>query len=118
MVGRNVSRELWRRSDKQGYRAPLLSKLGSYLKGTGWDEDQVEEFLDSDKDEESDSLESNSLGALVPAYQQEAVQSPACRRKRQNVADVSLPVAEKGSSVVQTGVSLGLGTTGLRRRPV
>lgn len=106
-VGRNVSRELWRRSDKQGYRAPLLSKLGSYLKGTGWDEDQVEEFLDSDKDEESDSLESNSLGALVPAYPQEAVQSPACRRKRQNVA-VSLPVAEKGSSVVQTGVSLGL----------
>ena len=51
-VGKNVSRECWRRGDKMGYRAPMLSKLGAALKGSGWDEDQVFSFLDDDAEED------------------------------------------------------------------
>lgn len=51
-VGKDVSRECWRRGDKMGYRAPMLSKLGSALKGSGWDEDEVLSFLDDDAEED------------------------------------------------------------------
>ena len=44
-VGREVCRELWRRGDKQGYRMPLLTSLSATLKGSGWDEEQVENWL-------------------------------------------------------------------------
>ena len=44
-VGYGVSREVWRRGDKQGYRAPLLSKVSASLKGSGWDEEVVEDLL-------------------------------------------------------------------------
>ena len=48
-VGRNVSRELWRRSDKQGYRIPLMSRLEASLKGAGWNEEDVFDFLATDE---------------------------------------------------------------------
>ena len=50
-VGENVSRQLWRRGDKQGYRMPLLSRLGASLKGSGWNEDAVYDFLTETEDD-------------------------------------------------------------------
>ena len=52
-VGRHVSREIWRRGDKLGYRAPLLTALQSALKGSGYDED----FFSTDVAEEPDLCE-------------------------------------------------------------
>ena len=44
-VGREVCRELWRRGEKQGYRMLLLTSLSATLKGSGWDEEEVENWL-------------------------------------------------------------------------
>ena len=58
-VGKDVSRELWRRCDKQGYRIPLLTKLQSCLKGTGWDEDFLVDDISGDEgDDELPPVES------------------------------------------------------------
>ena len=51
-VGENFSRQIWRRGDKLGYRMPLLSRLGAALKGAGWDEDTVHDFLSEGEDRE------------------------------------------------------------------
>ena len=72
-VGPHVAREVWRRGDKQGYRAPALSKLGSYLKGKGWDEEQVEEFLADD--ELSEDNEAQVPGLCSQSCLPEAVQA-------------------------------------------
>ena len=61
-VGRNVSRELWRRSDKQGYRIPLMNRLGASLKGAGWDEEDVFDFLSNDEAGEDQSHVGNVDG--------------------------------------------------------
>lgn len=54
-VGENVSRQIWRRGDKLGYhRMPLLSRLGAALKGAGWDEDAVHDFLSEGEDPRED----------------------------------------------------------------
>ncbi|CAL1146331.1 unnamed protein product [Cladocopium goreaui] len=50
-VGVEVSGELWRRGDKVGYRMPLLSRLQSSLKGSGWDEEAVLSEEESTGDE-------------------------------------------------------------------
>ena len=49
-VGSRVSQEIWRRGDKLGYNAPLLSSLKSALKGSGFDE----ELLFSSEEETED----------------------------------------------------------------
>ena len=54
-VGARALREFWRRGDKQGYRMPLLSRLGASLKGSGFDEEEVEGFLRESEGETSDS---------------------------------------------------------------
>ena len=71
-VGRNVSRELWRRSDKQGYRIPLMSCLEASLKGAGWNEEDVFDFLATDELDEdqahvdtTNSLETSRIGHKV-----------------------------------------------------
>lgn len=53
-VGRSVVRELWRRGDKQGYRAPMLSRVQSYLKSIGIPEDDFDDEDVSVVDEEND----------------------------------------------------------------
>ena len=50
-VGIEVSGELWRRGDKVGYQMPLLSRLQSSLKGSGWDEEAVLSEEESTGDE-------------------------------------------------------------------
>ncbi|CAE7247502.1 unnamed protein product [Symbiodinium sp. CCMP2592] len=50
-VGVQVSREIWRRGDKMGFRAPLLSKVSACLKGSGWDEEAVADLLDESEPE-------------------------------------------------------------------
>ena len=47
-VNRFVSRELWRRGDKLGFRCPLLSSLSAALKGSGWGEEEAENWLDTE----------------------------------------------------------------------
>ena len=48
-VGSRISQEIWRRGDKLGYNAPLLSSLKSALKGSGFDEELL---FSSDEDTE------------------------------------------------------------------
>lgn len=62
-VGKNVCRELWRRSDKQGYRIPLMSRLGASLKGAGWNEEDVFDFLERE-DLDEHQHEDAELGGL------------------------------------------------------
>lgn len=62
-VGRDVSRELWRRCDKQGYRVPLLTRLQSCLKGTGHDEDfLVDDDSESEEPEMAPPVEKSETG--------------------------------------------------------
>ena len=56
-VGKETIRELWRRGDKLGYRAPMLSRLQSCLKGSGWDEDEVRSVAFDDEKESPESGE-------------------------------------------------------------
>ena len=56
-TGVRAVRELWRRSDKQGFRRPLLSRLSASLKGSGHDEEEVEAFLQESEGYSSDSGE-------------------------------------------------------------
>ena len=42
-VGRSVSRDFWRQGDKQRYRIPLPPTLAATLKGSGHDEETVED---------------------------------------------------------------------------
>ena len=53
-VGRRVSREIWRRGDKLGYRAPMLSRLTAALKGSGWDEEAALELVEDSEPEAGD----------------------------------------------------------------
>lgn len=50
-VGEHVVGEIWRRSDKSGFRSPMLTKLQGYLKGSGLEEDDV---VDSNSDEDEE----------------------------------------------------------------
>ena len=56
-VGGRVSREIWRRGDKQGYRAPMLSRLTAALKGSGWDQEAALELVEDSEPEAGDLAE-------------------------------------------------------------
>ena len=85
LVGRGVSRELWRRGDKYGFRTPLLSSVQASLKGSGWDDEIFEDTFGNNQEansstnllgdssssltsfEERAFLEARMQGLLVPS---------------------------------------------------
>lgn len=55
-MGSSASSEIWRRGDKFGYRAPLLSRLAASLKGSGYEDDI---FENSDEDQAPGDLQAD-----------------------------------------------------------
>ena len=73
-VGRNVSRELWRRGDKYGFRAPLLSSIQSTLKGGGLDDDFFEDaFADSEEVKEESTNVLPDPSQLPTSFENRAI---------------------------------------------
>ena len=72
-VGVEVSREVWRRGDKQGYRMPMLSQTSAALKGSGWDEEVVQDWFSDSSGPEEESGE--------PAAEFEAFAEGCLRRE-------------------------------------
>lgn len=68
-VGEHVVGELWRRSDKSGFRSPMLTRLQGYLKGSGLEEDDVVGSESEEEIRETPSSTDMAIESLTRGFQ-------------------------------------------------